>query len=204
MKTVTERTETTQNSRTNKGGRPKKQEHRDQKVTVMFTHIEVITVRFYAKEMRLTVSEYLRFLGLKRQVDRQAKALPREVLQLAGTLNHMAANLNQVAHKRNRGDELKHQRTQFAILSKTQLIIKQVLHIRKHQPKCGGSKLLFILQPFLKERNIQIGRDAFFDLLTKNKLLVRNKKTRANTTNSKHFFYRYLKPGKGFQRTTCA
>jgi putative transposase len=61
----------------------------------------------------------------------------------------------------------KHQRTQFAILSKTQLIIKQVLHIRKHQPKCGGRKLLFMLQPFLKERNIQIGRDAFFDLLTK-------------------------------------
>ncbi len=118
MKTVTERTSTTQNSRANKGGRPQKQEHRDQKVTVMFTRIEVITVRFYAKEMRLTVSEYLRALGLKRQVDRQAKALPREVLQIAGTLNHMAANLNQAAHKRNRGDELNAiERAELIVLS---------------------------------------------------------------------------------------
>lgn len=118
METVTERTETTRNSRVNKGGRPKKQEHRDQKVTVMFSRFEAITVRFYAKEMRLTLSEYLRALGLKRQVDRQAKALPREVLQLAGMLNHMAANLNQVAHKRNRGDELNAiERAELMVLS---------------------------------------------------------------------------------------
>ena len=118
MKTVIERENTTQNSRVNKGGRPKKQEHRDQKMTVMFSRIEVITVRFYAKEMRLTVSEYLRSLGLKRQVDRQAKALPREALQLAGMLNHMAANLNQVAHKRNRGDELNaFERAELMVLS---------------------------------------------------------------------------------------
>ncbi len=102
MKPVTERTETTTNDRVNKGGRPKKQEHRDQKVTVMFTCIEVITVRFYAKEMRLTVSEYLRSLGLKRQIDRQVKALPKEALQFTGMLNHMAANLNQAVYKRNR------------------------------------------------------------------------------------------------------
>ena len=118
IKTVTERENTTQNSRANKGGRPKKQEHLDQKVTVMFTRMEVITVRFFAKEMRLTVSEYLRSLGLKRQVDRQVKVLPREVLQLAGTLNHMAANINQVALKRNRGDELNAiERAELMVLS---------------------------------------------------------------------------------------
>ncbi len=118
MKTVTERESTAQSGRVNKGGRPRKQEHRDQKVTVMFTRIEVITVRYYAKEMRLTVSEYLRSLGLKRQVDRQAKALPREALQLAGTLNHMAANLNQIAYKRNRGDELNAiERAELMVLS---------------------------------------------------------------------------------------
>lgn len=118
MKPVTERENTTQNSRVNKGGRPKKQEHRDQKVTVMFSCIEVITMRFFAKEIGMTLSEYLRSLGLKRQVDRKAKALPREVLQLAGTLNHMAANLNQVAYKRNRGDELNAiERAELMVLS---------------------------------------------------------------------------------------
>lgn len=85
----------------------------------------------------------------------------------------------------------KHQKIQFAILSKTQLIIEQVLHIREQQPRCGGRKLLIMLQSFFEQRNIAIGRDAFFDLLAKNKLLVRNKKRRVNTTNSKHFFYRY-------------
>jgi hypothetical protein len=48
------------------------------------------------------------------------------------------------------------------------------------------------------QQNIVIGRDAFFDLLAKNKLLVRNKKRRVNTTNSKHFFYRYPNMVKGF------
>ncbi len=94
------------NSHANKGGRPKKPEHLDQKLTVMCTRFDVITIRYYAKEFSLTVSEYLRVLGLKRQVDRKVKALPKEVLQLIGTLNHLAANINQIAHKRNRGDDL--------------------------------------------------------------------------------------------------
>ncbi len=55
-----------------------------------------------------------------------------------------------------------------------------------------------MLNPFLKQRNISIGRDAFFDLLAKNKLLVRNKKRSVHTTNSKHFFYRYPNLVKDF------
>ena len=70
--------------------------------------------------------------------------------------------------------------------------------IRKQQPRCGGRKLLIMLQPFFKTQNIIIGRDAFFNLLAKNKLLVRNKKRRVNTTNSKHFFYRYPNLVKDF------
>ena len=92
----------------------------------------------------------------------------------------------------------KQQQLQFASLSKTKLIIEQVLHIRKQQPKCGGRKLLCMLQPFFIQHDIVIGRDAFFNLLAKNKLLVRNKKRRMNTTNSKHFFYRYPNLAAGF------
>ncbi|WP_121197491.1 plasmid mobilization relaxosome protein MobC [Mucilaginibacter gracilis] len=36
----------------------------------------------------------------------KVKSLPKSVLQLIGTLNHTAANLNQIAKKRNRGDDL--------------------------------------------------------------------------------------------------
>lgn len=84
------------------------------------------------------------------------------------------------------------------MLSKTKLIIEQVLHIRKQQPRCGGRKLLVMLQLFFKERNIIIGRDAFFNLLAMNKLLVRNKKRSVHTTNSKHFFSRYPNLVKDF------
>lgn len=48
------------------------------------------------------------------------------------------------------------------------------------------------------KQKISIGRDAFFNLLAKNKLLVRNRKRSVNTTNSKHFFYRYPNLVKAF------
>ena len=73
-----------------------------------------------------------------------------------------------------------------------------MLHIRSQQPRCGGRKLLIMLQPFLKQQKISIGRDAFFNLLAKNKLLVRNRKRSVHTTNSKHFFYRYPNLVKSF------
>lgn len=117
MNTVTEGKNINKNSLVNKGGRPKKPQHLDQKLTVMCTRFDVITIRYYAKELGLSVSEYLRILGLKRQVDRKVKSLPKEVLQLIGTLNHLAANINQIAHKRNRGDELNpFERAQLMVL----------------------------------------------------------------------------------------
>jgi hypothetical protein len=78
------------------------------------------------------------------------------------------------------------------------MIIEQVLSIRKQQPRCGGRKLLVMLQPFFKQRNIMIGRAPFFNLLAKNKLLVRRKKRSVHTTDSKHFFYRYPNLVKDF------
>jgi predicted DNA-binding ArsR family transcriptional regulator len=118
MKTEAMEAKTTTKSGGNKGGRPKKSEHINQRITVMCTLSNLDSIRLNAKEINLTVSEYLRELGLKRQVGRQAKVLPKEVLQLIGTLNHMAANLNQIAYKRNRGDELNAlERAELIVLS---------------------------------------------------------------------------------------
>ncbi|WP_234997921.1 hypothetical protein [Mucilaginibacter sp. OK098] len=36
----------------------------------------------------------------------RVKTLPKSVLEMRGTLNHIAANLNQIAKRRNRGDDL--------------------------------------------------------------------------------------------------
>lgn len=79
-----------------------------------------------------------------------------------------------------------------------QLIIQQVHTLRKEQPRCGTRKLLLMLQPFFVQHNIAIGRDAFFDLLSKNKMLVRKTKRSVNTTNSKHHFRRYPNLAKDF------
>jgi transposase InsO family protein len=80
-----------------------------------------------------------------------------------------------------------------------QFILQQIDLIRKQQPRCGGRKLFIMLQPFFQQHNITIGRDNFFDLLKRNKLLIRKTKRCVFTTNSKHFFYRYPNLAKDFR-----
>jgi len=78
------------------------------------------------------------------------------------------------------------------------LLLQQIHLIRELQPRCGGRKLLLMLQPFMQQHNIVMGRDYFFELLNKNKLLVRKTKRSVHTTNSKHHFRRYPNMAKDF------
>ena len=79
------------------------------------------------------------------------------------------------------------------------LMVQQIHLIRKHQPMCGGRKLFIMLQPFFTTQNIAIGRGAFFDILAKNKILVRPHKRRVSTTNSRHHFRRFPNLAKDFK-----
>jgi len=82
------------------------------------------------------------------------------------------------------------------------LLINQVLTIRKTQKRLGGRKLLFKLAPFIKEHNISIGRDAFFNLLSDRCLLVRKRKRRKPiTTFSDHWMRKYPNLIEGFYPT---
>ena len=90
----------------NRGGRPGKADKRDQLLGVKCTVAEREIIESRAKIVQLTVSEYLREMGLSGKIDMRKKALPKEVLTFAATLNHMAANLNQIAKKRNSFEEL--------------------------------------------------------------------------------------------------
>jgi hypothetical protein len=92
-------------NKTVKGGRPAKVVKKDQLLAVMCDPIERKVIEHKARSAGLTTSEYLRGLGLHGQVGSR-KALPKEVLQLTALFNHAAANLNQIARKRNRGEEL--------------------------------------------------------------------------------------------------
>ena len=78
------------------------------------------------------------------------------------------------------------------------LILEQISRIRKLQPRCGGRKLYVELQAFFHQTNITMGRDKFFDLLRRNKLLVRKHKRNVYTTMSKHHFRRYPNLVKDF------
>ena len=90
----------------NKGGRPKKAVKKDQLLAIKCSLYERRAIEARAKSVHLTTSEYLREIGLTGKIDSHEKALPKEVLALIGTINHMAANLNQIAKKRNGFEEL--------------------------------------------------------------------------------------------------
>jgi len=90
----------------NKGGRPKKALKKDQLLALKCSLYERKAIEARAKSVGLSISEYLREMALTGRIDRREKALPKEVLEMAGTLNHSAANLNQLAKKRNSGEEL--------------------------------------------------------------------------------------------------
>ena len=71
------------------------------------------------------------------------------------------------------------------------IIIKQVLEIRRQMPKLGGRKLYHEIKPVLEEMRFNFGRDRLFDLLRREKLLIRRKKKYVKTTNSRHRFRKY-------------
>jgi hypothetical protein len=89
-----------------KGGRPTKPIKRNKLIGVRCSATERYVIEAKAKSINMSVSEFLRTLALKGQVDTRKKALPKEVLQGIGNLNHLAANVNQIAKKRNSFDEL--------------------------------------------------------------------------------------------------
>ena len=94
------------NGRANKGGRPKVPHKKTEVISVMCNLLEKKIIQANARNTGKTVSVFLRDLGLLRRTVVRARNLPKSVLQLTGTLNHIAANINQLAKKRNQGNDL--------------------------------------------------------------------------------------------------
>jgi putative transposase len=72
-----------------------------------------------------------------------------------------------------------------------QLVLDQVRQIRRTSPRMGTRKLYELLEGFLLEHQIKLGRDALFDLLAANYMLIRRKSRRTQTTQSGHWLKRY-------------
>jgi putative transposase len=72
-----------------------------------------------------------------------------------------------------------------------ELILQQVRNIRQNHRRLGTRKLYGLLESFMYEHNIKMGRDALFNLLSLNNLLIRKRKRRITTTNSYHWLRKY-------------
>ncbi len=72
-----------------------------------------------------------------------------------------------------------------------ELIIKEIKKIRTIHPMVGGLKLFVLLNSFLKSHGIKMGRDALFNLLSANYLLIKRRKRSVKTTNSMHWLRKY-------------
>jgi len=83
-------------------------------------------------------------------------------------------------------------------LSEQSLVLDQVRKLREQHPVIGTRKLLVLLQTFLLDHQIKMGRDALFDLLSEHKLLVKKRKRRIKTTQSHHWLKKYSNLIKGW------
>ena len=80
---------------------------------------------------------------------------------------------------------------QQAISIEEELIVNQVLNIRRYHRSMGGRKIYELLQPFMLEHQIKMGRDALFNLLANNNLLVKRRRRYAVTTFSNHWLRKW-------------
>lgn len=87
---------------------------------------------------------------------------------------------------------------QAGVSTEEELVIKEIKEIRKNHRYMGTRKLYEVIQPFLLEHSIKMGRDALFDLLAEHKMLVRRKKRSVHTTNSFHWLKKYSNLIKGY------
>ena len=118
------------------------------------------------------------------------QAEPRSLAQLCSLLGYS----RQAYYQGNRGCKKR--------ISGSQLIIQEVLQVRKTQKRIGGRKLLKTMQNFLNHHSLNIGRDTLFNLLRQNKLLIPKRRSRKpKTTWSGHWFKRYPNLIEGFVPT---
>ena len=72
-----------------------------------------------------------------------------------------------------------------------EIILQTVQAIRQQLPRVGTRKLQEMIAPTLAAHGIQVGRDYLFDLLARHRLLIRQRKRKAHTTDSRHWMRKY-------------
>lgn len=74
---------------------------------------------------------------------------------------------------------------------KEEIILQLVYEIRSSLPRLGTRKMLYLLSPKLDSHGITAGRDYLFDLFDAHKLLIRQRRKKVFTTDSRHWMHKY-------------
>jgi putative transposase len=77
------------------------------------------------------------------------------------------------------------------MIIKDHLVLKLVSEIKKDHPKMGVRKTYRLIRDDMRALNIKMGRDALFDLLASEHMLVQKRKRKHITTNSNHLYKKY-------------
>jgi putative transposase len=76
-------------------------------------------------------------------------------------------------------------------ITEDHIVLQLVSALRKDHPRMGGRKLYFMIKEDINRLNIKKGRDALFDLLASEHMLVQRRKRKHITTNSNHWYRKY-------------
>jgi len=71
------------------------------------------------------------------------------------------------------------------------IVLEMVYLLRREMPKLGTRKLYYMLNPFFREHEVKMGRDALHKLIQENGLLIQRKRRYAQTTFSNHWLRKY-------------
>lgn len=72
------------------------------------------------------------------------------------------------------------------------IILHYVKQVRGILPRLGTRKVHIKIAPQLAAHNIKIGRDYLFELLAEHHMLIRQRKRKMITTNSRHWMHKYF------------
>ena len=111
------------------------------------------------------------------------------ILELKGTRKHYSINNLCAAFDYTRQSWYSHLRSIKLYFIEQEIVLDRISEIRKELPKTGCIKLYKELNNgFLQGHGISMGRDAVFNLMRSQGMLIKTKKKWARTTNS---FHRY-------------
>lgn len=87
---------------------------------------------------------------------------------------------------------------EVSVSTETEVLLKEVLNIRKNHKRIGTRKLYEMLTPVMNEHQIKMGRDKLFDLLASHHMLIRRRRRNIRTTFSNHWLRKYPNLIRGF------